>query len=342
MSTSQSSSDSVLSIDAAAVERWFAVTVPNAVLPLSFELIAGGRSNLTYRVIDARAHSWVLRRPPAGSLHPGAHSMEREWRILTALQSSAVPVPPTVAFCAEPAVTGADFYVMDHVDGIVIDSAKRAAALTQSARSRLGDQLTTTLAALHHIDPGVVGRRGDARSGSYVSRQLDLWLRQISSVATPRTPEIIDVHRRLSESKPPQQWTSLTHGDFRLGNMLVTPAGMIEAVLDWELWTVGDPLADLGWLAAWWDLDEDDGWAPSRADGFRTIAELAAHYQQLSGRDISDLPYYTSFALWRLACIAQGVYERYSAGMMGGSRTPLDVLAARPRELAVAALAALG
>lgn len=341
MSTPQFSSDSALGIDGAAVEHWFAVTVPNAVLPLSFELIAGGRSNLTYRVIDSRAHSWVLRRPPAGPLNPGAHNMEREWRILTALQSSAVPVPPTVAFCADPAVTGADFYVMDHVEGIVIDSAKRAAALTQSARSRLGDQVTRTLAAIHHIDPGVVGRRGDARANSYISRQLDLWLRQVSSACIASTPEIIDVHGRLSESEPPQQWTTLTHGDFRLGNMLVTPAGAIEAVLDWELWTVGDPLADIGWLAAWWNLDEDDGWAPSRAEGFPTIAELAAQYQQLTGRDTSDLPYYMSFALWRLACIAQGVYERYSAAMMGKPPAPLDVLATRPRELALAARAAL-
>lgn len=330
-----------LGIDGSAVEQWFAVEVPGAVPPLTFELLAGGRSNLTYRVLDAQGRSWVLRRPPAGPLRPGAHSMEREWRILTALQSSPVPVPRTVAFCTNPDVTGADFYVMDHVAGIVIDNADSAAALTHSARHRLGCQVVATMADLHHIDPASVGRQHEVRTRSYVGRQLDFWMRQTGTGGTERTPEIVDVHGILSKGEPHQRWISLTHGDFRLGNLLVSPIGTINAVLDWELWTVGDPLADLGWLAAWWTLNEDDGWVARRAAGFPTVSELAAHYQQLTGRDVSDLPYYTGFALWRLACIAQGVYERYSAGMMGSSSAPLEVLVARPRELAVAALTAL-
>lgn len=332
----------MIGINGAAVERWFATTVPDAESPLSFELLAGGRSNLTYRVSDDRGRAWVLRRPPAGRLRLGAHSMEREWRILTALQSSAVPVPPTVAFCADPGVTGAEFYVMEHVDGIVVDSARTASTLTHSARHRLGSDIVATLADLHRVDPGVVGQRRDAPARSYIGRQLDYWIRQIDSGAGRRTPEIVEVHRILSEVEPSQRWISPTHGDFRLGNVLVSSAGTIEAVLDWELWTVGDPLADLGWLAAWWALDEDDGWAPRRAASFPTVSELAARYQQLTGRDTSTLPYYVSFALWRLACIAEGIYERYAAGVMGRPSTPLDVLAARPRELASAARAAIG
>ncbi|BDE00630.1 aminoglycoside phosphotransferase [Mycolicibacterium fortuitum subsp. fortuitum DSM 46621 = ATCC 6841 = JCM 6387] len=332
----------VIGIDSDGVERWFAAAVPDALRPLSFELIAGGRSNLTYRVVDSQGHSWVLRRPPVGPLAPGAHSMEREWRILTALQASTVPVPPTTAFCAEPEVTGAEFYVMDHVDGIVVDNAETAAALSHSARHRLGSDIVATLADLHRIDPGVVGRRRAASTRSHVRRQLDFWMGQMTGSGAPRTPEILDVHSLLCQAEPPQRWTSLTHGDFRLGNVLVAAeAGTIAAVLDWELWTVGDPLADLGWLAAWWALEEDDGWVARRAAGFPTVSELAGRYWQLTGRDTSDLPYYMSFALWRLACIAEGVYERYATGKMGRPTTPLAVLAARPRELATAARTAL-
>ena len=331
----------VIGLEKEAVEQWFAVSVPDASPPLSFELIAGGHSNLTYRVIDQRGRSWVLRRPPTGPVRPGAHSMGREWRILTALQTSAVPVPPTAAFCEDVAVTGAEFYVMDYVDGIVLDGGDKAAALSSGTRRRLSDEIVATLAQLHRIDPVVIGRRPDARSGSYVSRQLELWMRQIMGGGAPRTPEIVEVHDILSERRPPQRSIALTHGDFRVGNLLVSTAGKIEAVLDWELWTMGDPLADLGWLAAWWTLDADDGWSPGRADGFLTTAELAAAYQRLTRRDTSDVPYYIGFALWRLACISEGVYARYAAGMMGQLPTSLEALAARPRELAEAARAAL-
>lgn len=324
-----------------AVGEWFGAHVPGAAGPFSFHLIAGGYSNLTYRVVDRHGRSWVLRRPPAGPLRAGAHSMEREWRILTALQSSDVAVPPTAAFCADPEVTGAEFYVMDHVEGLVLDSAEAAAALTSEARTRLSDEVVTTLAQLHQVDPGVVGRRPQPGPATYVERQLELWMRQLVSGGAPRTPALMEVHELLSQHRPPQRSTSITHGDFRLGNMLVSPAGTIEAVLDWELWTVGDPLADLGWQAAWWALDSDDGWAPARADGFASAAELADDYQRLTGHDTSDVPYYVGFALWRLACISEGVYERYAAGMMGRPPIPLDALGARPGELAAAAKAAL-
>lgn len=338
---SRASAPGLIGLEQEAVEQWFGNAVPDACPPLSFELLAGGYPNLTYRVVDRRGRSWVLRRPPVGSLRPGAHSMEREWRILTALQTSAVPVPPTAAFCADPSVTGAEFYVMDHVEGVVVDSAERAAALPRDARRGLSEEVVATLAHLHEVDPGLVGRRPDARPESYVSRQLELWMGQVDGAGSPRTKEIAEVHSLLSERRPPEKWSGLTHGDFRLGNMLVTEAGKVEAVLDWELWTVGDPLADLGWLVAWWTLDGDGGWSPGRADGFRSTAELAADYQRLTGRDTSDVHYYIGFALWRLACITEGVYERYAAGMMGHPQTSLDALAARPRELAVAARAAL-
>lgn len=333
-------SANLIGIDATAIGRWFTTAVPDAEPPLSFDLLAGGRSNLTYRVTDRLGRSWVLRRPPAGPVPPGAHSMEREWRILTVLQPTAVPVPPTIAFCGDPEVTGAEFYVMDHVDGIVIDSSKTAAVLNHSARHRLGCEIVATLADLHRVDPALLSRNREAPTCSYVNRQLDFWIQQLSGGGR-QIPEIVTAHAVLTKSVPPQRWVAVTHGDYRLGNVLVAPSGRIKAVLDWELWTVGDPLADLGWLTAWWTLNEDDGWAPKRAADFPTVGELAAGYQRLTCRDVSNLPYYTSFALWRLACIAEGVYQRYAAGMMGTPATPLDVLAARPRELASAALSAL-
>lgn len=342
MSAPRPDSGDVVGIDREAVEQWFTTAVPDVRPPLSFALLAGGRSNLTYRIVDSRGFSCVLRRPPAGPLTPGAHSMEREWRILTALRASAVAVPPTIAFCADPQVTGAEFYVMDHVDGIVVDSAEHVEALTHPARHRLGSDIIATLADLHHIDPGVVAQRQIARTRSYVSRQLDVWMRRIAGLDTLSSTEILEVHGRLRQAEPPQRWNTLTHGDFRLGNMLVGPGGTIEAVLDWELWTVGDPLADLGWLTAWWGIAEDDGWVPRRAACFPTVSELACRYEQLTGRDTSDLAYYTSFALWRLACIAADVHERYAAGIMGRPSTALEVLAARPRVLVAAARATLG
>jgi len=310
--------------------------------PLSFELLAGGHSNLTYRVFDRTGRSFVLRRPPVGHVRTGAHSMEREWRILAALQSGDVPVPPTLGFCNDTSVTGAEFYVMGDVDGIVIDSAVDAAKLTHDGQTRLSTEAVATLAELHEVDPQLVGRRSDARAQAYVDRQLALWMGQVADEGAARTPAIVDVHKHLLAGMPDQRWTALTHGDFRLGNMLVTPAGSVEAVLDWELWTVGDPLADLGWLAAWWTIETDDGWSPEAADGFASVGDLAATYQSLTGRDTSDLPYYIGFALWRLACIAEGVHERYAAGMMAHSATPLEVLVDKPRKLAEAARAVLG
>lgn len=336
-----STSPGAIGLRQEAVEQWLRTALPDAVSPLSFDLLAGGYSNLTFRVGDRRGRAWVLRRPPAGPVRAGAHSMEREWRIISALQSTPVPVPPAVAFCADPDVTGAEFYVMDHVEGVVVDSAVKAGVLSSDARRRVSSELVATLSHLHEVDPAVVGRRPGDGTSSYVSRQLELWIGQIASGGAPRTREILEVHQLLFEGMPPQRWTSLTHGDFRLGNVLVSTSGAIEAVLDWELWTTGDPLADLGWLAAWWNLDTDDGWAPSRAEGFPQAADLVADYQRLTGRDTSDVAYYVSFALWRLSCISEGVYERYAAGIMGRPPVSLDSLAARPRELAAAARAAL-
>jgi aminoglycoside phosphotransferase (APT) family kinase protein len=337
MNVERSAHPQTIGLDLGSLRRWFSTEVPDAEPPLSFNLIAGGHSNLTFRAVDNSGRSWVLRRPPVGPLRPGAHSMEREWRILSALQTSAVPVPPTVAFCADPGVIGAEFYVMDHVDGIVIDSEDRAKALVNSARRHLSDDAVATLAQLHQVDLSAVGRRVGAREESYIGRQLELWMRQMQGEDVARTRDIVEVHQVLSACIPQQQWTGLTHGDFRLGNMLVAPTGAIKAVLDWELWTVGDPLADLGWLAAWWTCEFLEGWSPERSDGFGTAEQLAAEYQARTGRDTSDLPFYMAFALWRLACISEGVYQRYAAGMMGQPTTPLDVLAARPVELASAA-----
>lgn len=332
----------VAGLEHEAVERWFRRAVPAAVPPLSFELLAGGHSNLTYRVVDRTGRSFVLRRPPVGHVRSGAHSMEREWRILAALQSGNVPVPPTLGFCNDATVTGAEFYVMGHVDGIVIDGAADAAKLTHEGQARISTEAVAALVELHQVDAEVVGRRPDARSQAYVERQLALWLSQVTDGGVVRTPAIVDIHKHLLARMPDQRWTGLTHGDFRLGNMLVTPAGSIQAVIDWELWTVGDPLADLGWLAAWWTLETDDGWSPETTAGFASVGDLAATYQSMTGRDTSDLPYYIGFALWRLACIAEGVHERYAAGMMGHSATPLEVLADKPRKLAEAARAVLG
>lgn len=327
-------------LDRQRVERWFASMLPELCLPLRFDLIEGGRSNLTYRVTDRDSHAWVLRRPPVGDLPPGAHSMVREWRIITALESTNVPVPAAIAFCDDLSVTGAEFSVMSLVSGDVIDSAERAAALTPEARLRLSDDLVEVLTELHRIDPIVVGAKNTQSREAYLSRQLRMWMAQIDQDSTAAR-EIRDVHELLVVKRPPERWTGLTHGDYRPGNVLTAADGTINAVLDWELWSVGDVLADLGWLAAWWTIDDTNGWSPQPGDGFRTTNELVEGYGRLSGHDTSDVDYYIAFALWRLACIGEGVYKRYARGEMGQGHVPLSTLERIPRDLVAAARSAL-
>jgi aminoglycoside phosphotransferase (APT) family kinase protein len=308
-------------IDAGNVTEWFVAHATGVVPPLSFRLIAGGRSNLTYRVDDRAGHTWVLRRPPLGHVLPTAHDMGREHRIISALAPTDVPVPGVVGLCEDEAVNGAAFYVMEFVEGAILRDRATAEALDHDGRVRAGHQIADVLARIHAVDPDAVGLGELGRKEAYVERQLRRWHRQWEGSKTRDLPVVDEVHGALAERVPEQGPAAIVHGDYRLDNCLVAPDGTIAAVLDWELCTLGDPLADVGLLLVYWS-ERDDGYtalgeSATGLDGFPTRAELSARYAERSGRDLSDVDYYVAFGYWKLACILEGVYARYRAGVMG-------------------------
>jgi aminoglycoside phosphotransferase (APT) family kinase protein len=311
-------------IDQAGVTAWFRAHVPGVRPPLRFEPIAGGRSNLTFRVADAAGAGWVLRRPPLHGVLPSAHDMEREHRVIAALAGTPVPVPATFGLCQDPAVIGAPFYVMAYVEGVVPrDEASVAAALDEPARAAAAWSLVDALVALHEVDPDRVGLGRLGRREGYLERQLARWQRQLEQSRTRPLPALDEVHRRLAAAVPAQVGPArIVHGDFRLDNVVLSPAGRVLAVLDWELCTLGDPLADLGLLLVYWAEPGDRtlplGTAPTVMAGFPDRAAVTAAYAARSGRDLSRLDYYVAFANWKLAVILEGVFARHATGAYGG------------------------
>jgi aminoglycoside phosphotransferase (APT) family kinase protein len=310
-------------IQADRVTSWFEEHAPEVEPPLTFDLITGGHSNLTFRVEDIAGHAWVLRRPPLGHVLATAHDMGREHRIVSALQSTDVPVPRLVGLCEDDAVTGAPFYVMDFVDGAVLRDQAAGKEIDPAARKHAGDQVASVLARIHAVDIDAVGLGELGRKEAYLERQLKRWSRQWEQSKTRELPVVEQVHAELKARAPEQGPATIVHGDYRLDNCLVGPDGTIRAVLDWELCTLGDPLADVGLLLVYWSEAGDEhsalGDSATIVDGFPTRAELTAAYAAASGRDVSDIDYYVAFGYWKLACILDGVYARYRAGVMGGS-----------------------
>jgi aminoglycoside phosphotransferase (APT) family kinase protein len=313
----------VTGVDVGRVTAWFEGHAPGVVPPLTFELIAGGHSNLTYRVTDSTGHRWVLRRPPTGQVLATAHDMEREHRIISALAPTDVPVAPVVGLCTDPAVNGAPFYVMAFVDGLVVRSEEAGLELDPAARRRAGESLIDTMVTIHSVDLEDVGLADLGRHEGYLARQLKRWYGQWNQSKTRELPAIDQVHDHLIASLPEQRGATIVHGDYRLDNCLVSHEGEVVAVLDWEICTLGDPLADLGLLMVYWADPGDPTSAmlsPATAlDGFPSRSQLAERYAERSGRDIAELDRYTAFGYWKLACIVEGVYARYIGGSMGTS-----------------------
>lgn len=309
-------------IDIERVSAWLADNVAGAEPPFEFALIAGGRSNLTYTVTDAGGRRLVLRRPPLGNVLATAHDMAREHRIIAAVGPTRVPVAPALALCTDSDVNGAPFYVMGFVDGVVLDSPEKGHAIPLDVRAAATRCLVDTLAALHDVDVDAVGLGDLARREGYVERQLRRWSAQWEASKTRELPAIDEVERHLRTRVPHQQGIVIAHGDYRFGNCLVDPeTGAIAAVLDWELCTLGDPLADVGYLGVYWT---DPGAVahrandPTSAGGFGTFAaEVVERYASHTGRDLSGIDYYVAFGSWRLAVISEGVYARYLHGAMG-------------------------
>ena len=307
----------VAGIDPEPVMAWMAERVKLSP-PLQFEIIAGGHSNLTYRVSDAAGRRWVLRRPPLAHLLAGAHDMVREHRLLSSLEPTVVPTPPVVGLCTDDEVNGADFYVTGFVDGTVLRSLDDAETLTPEARGELSRRMVEVLAAIHSTDLEATGLATLGRPEDYVARQIHVWRRQFNAMTSRDLPIIERVHDVLVASIPPQAEATLVHGDYRLDNCLSTTDGDLAAVLDWEISTLGDPVAELGFLLGYW-VEPDDGFNPlghdaTAAEGFWTRDQLAHSYAELTGRDISNIEWHFAFASWRLACILEGVHARYVGG----------------------------
>jgi aminoglycoside phosphotransferase (APT) family kinase protein len=321
-------------VDLDALARWAADVLPALTPPFTGHALVGGQSNITVRIDDANGQSVVLRRPPLHGVLATAHDMGREHRIISALVPTPVPVPVTMVMCDDASVIGAPFYVMSYVEGVVLETADDVeGSMTLDARRAAAESLVDTLVALHAVDVDAVGLGDFAKREDLVARQLRRWLAQFQAGDTSLVPEIAStverVHGVLASRIPVQQGATIVHGDFRLGNTLVDPAaGAVRAVLDWEICTLGDPLADVGYLLATWGQADDavrtQRFAPSTAPGFPAREELAARYAAGSGRDLTDITYYMTFSWWRLCCILTGVLTRMMAGARG--EVPPDVL----------------
>ena len=312
-------------IDVDTVTDWLAARVPGLQAPLTFTQITGGLSNLTFTVADAAGRRWVLRRPPLGNVLESAHDMGREHKIMAALQDSAVPVPTLVGLETDTSVNGAPFYVMDFVDGTVVRDTATAETLTVEQRRAASESLVDVLAAIHAVDVETVGLSDLGRHDGYIERQLKRWYRQYNGSkeqnASIDFPEVDRVHEILAANVPEQIGTSIVHGDYRLDNCMIGSDGTVAAVLDWEICTLGDPLADLGLLCVYWtDPGSEPALpqaSPTALEGFMTTAEVLERYAAVSGRDLSRIDFYIAFGYWKLTCIMAGVYARYAAGAMG-------------------------
>jgi len=315
------------SINDTNVARWLTENVDGAVAPFSYSPISGGNSNLTFRVADAAGKVFVLRRPPLNSVLATAHDMAREWRAIRGLQSTPVPVPPALGFCSDPEVTGAPFYVMGFVDGVVQHSLDQTlVAFSPQQRRRSGESLLDVLADLHALDIDEIGLGDHGPRRHYLERQLARWYRQYTETRTTEIPDIDRTHVRLLDTLPETGDVTVVHGDFRLGNCIAAPDGHIAAVLDWEISTLGDPLADLAYCLNGWARPgttigrlADAADLPTMADGFGSSDEMLERYALRSGRDVSGIGFYVAFNHWKYACIVQGVLSRYLSGALGST-----------------------
>jgi len=320
-------------IEPGPVARFFAEQVPGGKGPLRFALIAGGRSNLTFRVEvggdEAPEQTFVLRRPPLGHVLPTAHDMAREYRVLAALADTGLPVPRPFALCEDPEVNGAPFYVMEHREGVVLGERLPEGFATRSQeRRRIGEALMETLAALHAVDFRAVGLGDFGRPAGYLERQVARWAKQWERSKVEELPLLDELARRLRAALPAHPDATLVHGDYRLGNVALDPddPGRIAAIFDWEMATLGDPLADLGYTLIYWGEPGDGPRAGAvepyskltAGPGFHSRAELVEAYAQASGRAVDDVAFYQVLALYKLAVISEGIYARHLQGKTVG------------------------
>jgi aminoglycoside phosphotransferase (APT) family kinase protein len=326
----------VVGIDPATVEPWILGLGAGAQPPLRFTAAGNGKSNVTCLVEDAAGRRWILRRPPVGPLLATAHDVAREHRILRALEPTAVAAPAVLGFTDDPAVTDAPLLLMAFVDGIVLADADVARRLEPDVRARLSESLVRTLARVHEVDLRATGLDDLASHRPYAARQIRRWRRQWQASRIRELPAVERLAGHLEAAMPEQRELTLVHGDFHLLNVVAAPGGeAIRAILDWELCTLGDPLADLGGLLAYWPQvgDAADWEFPAgRLPGFPSHRALAERYAAETGRDLGALPFWHALGLWKVAIISEGVRRRALDDERNAARTGV------PTERAVADL----
>ncbi len=320
--------------DVAAVEAWIGQHVPSLRPPLTWIRLEGGHSNLTYRIDDAGGQAAVIRRPPLGELLPKAHDMAREWSLIRALSGTTVPVPSALGFCDDVSVTGARFYVMGHIAGHPLynsDDTRRW--VPEDRRTAMAHSFVDALASLHALDPDAVGLGDLGKKEGYIARQLKTWYRSWTASIEPAQlddPRAHSLKDFFLANVPDQGPARIVHGDYGVHNCLVGPDGTVAAVVDWEISTLGDPLADLAYALNQWpdptDALSPNPLSPTSASGFPTRTQLADRYEERTGRDLSRLDFYIGFNRWKTAAINHGVYARYMEGKKSTDGVDLDAL----------------
>jgi len=306
-------------LDLERFAAWFGAACPGEIGgPLHGRLIAGGRSNLTYEVSDG-TRSWVVRRPPLGHVLATAHDMAREYRVITALRDTSVPVPYSYALCVDPEVLGAPFYVMSAVDGVAYRTADQLAAVGPDRARVIAGRMVDTLALLHSVVPAEVGLADFGRPEGFLARQVRRWKKQLDASRSRPLAGIDELHLLLAANTPDETAATIVHGDYRLDNVLVGPDDQVAAVLDWEMATLGDPLTDVGLLIVYQRMDRlGEGPMASDAPGYPAEGEILSRYAASSGRDLSDLGFYIALASFKSAVILEGIHYRYVHGQTVG------------------------
>lgn len=330
------SATSVVGFDVPRIERWLG-TVADVTPPLEWTRLPGGHSNLTYLLRDAAGRELVIRRPPLGQLLPKAHDMWREYQIIVGLWPTAVPVAEPIAYCDDRDVAETHFYVMGKVDGEALYTGQAAAAyLDEAARARAGESFIGVLAALHALDPTQIGLGELGRHDGYVARQLRTWYGSWTAsiqAAGHDDQRVHDLHALLSARIPEQGPARVVHGDYGPHNCLFAPDGTVTAVLDWEIATLGDPLADFAYSLNAWVEPGDAGVygadPPTALPGFPSRDDLIERYAGATGADLTNLAFYRTFNSWKTACILHGVYARYRAGQKSIEGVDLEGLFSR-------------
>jgi aminoglycoside phosphotransferase (APT) family kinase protein len=307
-------------VDLARLRPYFAEHVPAAGdRELNAELIAGGRSNLTYAIGDGE-HTWVLRRPPLGHVLPTAHDMAREYRVMTALAGTDVPVPVTYALCEDNDVNDAPFYVMEKVEGVIYRDGSALAGLDAGEAAKVSTELVDVMARIHTVDYEAVGLEGFGHPDGFLERQVRRWGEQWERSKTRELPGVEEIARRLRAALPESGPPTIVHGDYRLDNtmMAADDPGRIVAVLDWEMSTLGDPLTDVGLFLLYWGNAGAQviatGAAIDAKAGFLTGDEVVERYARESGRSVDALDWYVVFAHYKLAIIVEGIHARFRMG----------------------------